>query len=112
LVTCRKDQRTILSIDLADQSGPQRIAEEIEPRPIHVNFLVNKAGFSLGGEFLSHDPRQEQASRKQSRHQDACRTLSLVMRIAAMETANVGLHHRWFFVVEAILVYPHSVWTT
>jgi len=33
---------------------------------IHVDLFVNNAGFSLSGEFLSHDPRQEQASRKQS----------------------------------------------
>jgi hypothetical protein len=28
---------------------------------IHVDFFVNNAGFSQSGEFLSHDPRQEQA---------------------------------------------------
>ena len=61
MVTCRKHQRTILSIDLADPSSPQRIAEEIERRRIHVDLLVNNAGFSLSGESLSHDPRWEQA---------------------------------------------------
>jgi len=28
---------------------------------IHVDFFVNNAGFSQSGEFLSHDPMQEQA---------------------------------------------------
>jgi short-subunit dehydrogenase len=56
-----KVQRTILSIDLADPSSPQRIAEEIEHRGIQVDLLVNNAGFGLSGEFLSHDPKQEQA---------------------------------------------------
>jgi uncharacterized protein len=56
-----KAQRTILSIDLADPSSPQRIAEEIERRGIQVDLLVNHAGFGLSGEFLTHDPRQEQA---------------------------------------------------
>ena len=53
-----KVQRTILNIDLADPSSPQRIAEEIERRGIQVDLLVNNAGFGLSGDFLSHDPRQ------------------------------------------------------
>ena len=56
-----KVQCTILSMDLADPSSPQRIAEEIERRGIEVDLLVNNAGFGLSGEFISHDPRQEQA---------------------------------------------------
>jgi uncharacterized protein len=56
-----KVQCTILSMDLADPSSPQRIAEEIERRGIQVDLLVNNAGFGLSGEFLSHDPRREQA---------------------------------------------------
>jgi short-subunit dehydrogenase len=56
-----KVQRTILSIDLADPSGPQTIAEELERRGILVDLLVNNAGFGLSGEFLSHDPEQERA---------------------------------------------------
>jgi short-subunit dehydrogenase len=48
-------------LDLADPSSPQRITEEIERRRIHVDLFVNNARFSLSGEFLSHDPRQEQA---------------------------------------------------
>lgn len=52
---------TILSSDLADPSSPQSIAEEIERRGIQVDLLVNNAGFGLSGEFLSHDPKQEQA---------------------------------------------------
>src|SRR5258707_6683095 len=56
-----KVRRTILSVDLADPSSPQRIVEEIERRGIQVDLLVNNAGFGLSGEFLSHDPRQEQA---------------------------------------------------
>ena len=52
------------ALDLADQSGPQRIAEEIGRRRINVDPFGNKAGFSLGGEFLSYDSRQEQALRK------------------------------------------------
>src|SRR3979490_532511 len=56
-----KVQCTILSMDLADPSSPQRIAEEIERRGIEVDLLVNTAGCGLSGEFISHDPRQEQA---------------------------------------------------
>jgi hypothetical protein len=51
-----KVQCTILSMDLADPSSPQRIAEEIERRGIEVDLLVNNAGFGLSGEFISHDP--------------------------------------------------------
>jgi uncharacterized protein len=56
-----KVRSTILSIDLADPSSPQTIAEELERRGIRVDLLVNNAGFGLSGEFLSHDPNQERA---------------------------------------------------
>ena len=56
-----KVQSTILSIDLADPSGPQAVAEELDRRGILVDLLVNNVGFGLSGEFLSHDPEQEQA---------------------------------------------------
>jgi hypothetical protein len=56
-----KVQSTILSVDLADPSGPQTVAEELERRGILVDLLVNNAGFGLSGEFLSHDPKQEEA---------------------------------------------------
>ncbi len=56
-----KVRRTILTSDLADPSSPQTIAEELERRGIQVDLLVNNAGFGLSGEFLSHDPKQQQA---------------------------------------------------
>jgi len=56
-----KVRRTILSIYLADPSSPQTIAEELERRGIQVDLLVKNAGFGLNGEFLSHNPKQEQA---------------------------------------------------
>jgi uncharacterized protein len=56
-----KVNRTVLSIDLADPSSPQTIAEELERRGIEVDLLVNNAGFGLSGAFLSHDPKQKQA---------------------------------------------------
>jgi short-subunit dehydrogenase len=56
-----KVRRTVLSIDLADPSSPQTLAEELEHRGIQVDLLVNNAGFGLSGEFLSHDPNQEKA---------------------------------------------------
>jgi uncharacterized protein len=56
-----KVQRTVLSIDLADPSSPQTIAEELKRRGIEVDLLVNNAGFGLNGAFLSHDPKQKQA---------------------------------------------------
>src|ERR1700688_367826 len=56
-----KVRRTVLSIDLADPSSPQTIAEELERRGIEVDLLVNNAGFGLNGAFLSHDPKQKQA---------------------------------------------------
>ena len=40
---------TVLGIDLADPSGPQTIAEELEDRSIQVDLLVNNAGFGLSG---------------------------------------------------------------
>jgi short-subunit dehydrogenase len=56
-----KVHRTVLSVDLADPSSPQTIAEELERRGIEVDLLVNNAGFGLNGAFLSHDPKQKQA---------------------------------------------------
>jgi short-subunit dehydrogenase len=56
-----KIQSTVLSIDLANPSSPHRIAEELERRSIHVDLLVNNAGFGLSGKLLSHDFRQKQA---------------------------------------------------
>ncbi len=56
-----KIERTVLSIDLADSSGPQTIADELERRGIQVDLLVNNAGFGLSGAFLSHDRKQKQA---------------------------------------------------
>ena len=56
-----KVHRTVLSIDLADPSSPQTIAEELERRGIEIDLLVNNAGFGLNGAFLSHDPKQKQA---------------------------------------------------
>jgi short-subunit dehydrogenase len=56
-----KIQRTVLSIDLADPSSPQTIADEFERRGIQVDLLVNNAGFGLSGAFLSHDRKQKQA---------------------------------------------------
>src|SRR5216683_2696564 len=44
-----KIERTVLSIDLADSSGPQTIADELERRGIQVDLLVNNAGFGLSG---------------------------------------------------------------
>lgn len=52
---------TTLSIDLADPSSPQAIAEELKRGGIQVDLLVNNAGLGLSGEFLSHHPKQEQA---------------------------------------------------
>jgi short-subunit dehydrogenase len=54
-------QRTILSVDLADPSSPQAIAEELEGRGIQVDLLINNVGFGLNGPFLSHDPKRKQA---------------------------------------------------
>jgi NADP-dependent 3-hydroxy acid dehydrogenase YdfG len=78
-------------LDLADPSSPQRIAVEIEPRRIHVDLLVNKAGFSPGGEFLSHGPKEGTSFEEAvwATRMGAERSV----RIAAMETANVGLDH-------------------
>jgi uncharacterized protein len=56
-----KVQCTALSIDLADPRSSQTIPEELDPRGIQVDLLVDNAGFSLSGEFLSHDPKQEKA---------------------------------------------------
>jgi uncharacterized protein len=56
-----KVRRTVLTVDLADPSSPQTIADELERRGIQVDLLVNNAGFGLNGAFLSHDRKLSQA---------------------------------------------------
>jgi short-subunit dehydrogenase len=56
-----KVQSTVLIVDLADSTGPQAIAEELDRRGIQVDLLVNNAGFGLSGAFLSHNSKKEQA---------------------------------------------------
>jgi short-subunit dehydrogenase len=43
----------VLTADLADDSSPRRIFEEVQGRGLTVDVLVNNAGFGLHGEFTS-----------------------------------------------------------
>jgi short-subunit dehydrogenase len=44
-----------LAFDLADPDSPQKLFDAITAENIQVDFLVNNAGFGLGGEFVETD---------------------------------------------------------
>ena len=51
----------IIAEDLADPIAPVRIVEELKARRIHVDFLVNCAGFGTNGPFAASDLGRELA---------------------------------------------------
>ncbi len=44
----------VISADLSEENGAQRIYAEIQQMGKHVDMIVNNAGFGLSGEFLNH----------------------------------------------------------
>ncbi len=50
---------TVIPGDLTDPDTPQRLFDEIRAQKIDVHFLVNNAGFGLGGEFADTDGARE-----------------------------------------------------
>lgn len=48
-----------LAFDLADPDSPQRLFDAVRSEGIHVDYLVNNAGFGLGGEFADTDVNTE-----------------------------------------------------
>jgi short-subunit dehydrogenase len=50
---------TVIAADLTDPDAPQRLFDEIGIENIDIHFLVNNAGFGLGGEFVDTDINRE-----------------------------------------------------
>ena len=50
---------TVFPADLADPDAPQRIFDAVRNEGLDVEFLVNNAGFGLGGEFAGTDVNTE-----------------------------------------------------
>lgn len=53
-------QATVIEADLADRDAPKRLHARVAELGLCVDLLVNNAGFSLSGDFLSHDLAQEE----------------------------------------------------
>lgn len=50
---------TVIADDLTDPDAPQRLFDAIAAENLDIHFLVNNAGFGLGGEFVDTDIRRE-----------------------------------------------------
>jgi len=50
---------TTLPFDLADPESPRKLFDAVNGDGVHVDFLVNNAGFGLGGEFADTDLEKE-----------------------------------------------------
>jgi short-subunit dehydrogenase len=50
---------TVIPDDLTDPDAPQRLFDAIAAENIDIHFLVNNAGFGLGGEFVDTDIKRE-----------------------------------------------------
>ena len=48
-----------MTFDLADPDSPQKLFDAINAERIHIDYLVNNAGFGLGGEFIDTDLQTE-----------------------------------------------------
>lgn len=44
-----------IALDLAESGSPEQLMRELAQRGLHIDMLVNNAGFGLPGEYLSHD---------------------------------------------------------
>ncbi len=50
---------TVIPADLADPDAPQRLFDSVRNEGIEVDFLINNAGFGLGGKFADTDVNTE-----------------------------------------------------
>lgn len=50
---------TVVAADLTDPDAPQRVFDAIEAEKIDIQFLVNNAGFGLGGAYADTDIKRE-----------------------------------------------------
>ena len=50
---------TVIPADLADPDAPSRILDAVRAEGIEIEFLINNAGFGLGGEFMETDVNTE-----------------------------------------------------
>jgi uncharacterized protein len=50
---------TVIAGDLTDPETPQRLFDAVAAENIHVDYLINNAGFGLGGEFVDTDLTRE-----------------------------------------------------
>lgn len=46
---------TVLPNDLADPGAPQALCDALQQRGLHVNWLINNAGYGVPGSFLAND---------------------------------------------------------
>jgi short-subunit dehydrogenase len=53
-------QATVIEADLAERNAPERLHARVADLGLRVDLLVNNAGFTLSGDFLSHDLSQEE----------------------------------------------------
>src|SRR5262245_30473367 len=53
-------QATVIEADLAERNAPERLHARTAELGLSVDLLVNNAGFTLSGDFLSHDLSQEE----------------------------------------------------
>src|SRR4051812_16942446 len=50
---------TVIAGDLTDPETPQRLFDAISIENIHIDYLINNAGFGLGGEFVDTELTRE-----------------------------------------------------
>lgn len=50
---------TVIPADLSDPEAPQTLFDTLQSQAVHVDYLVNNAGFGLGGEFVDTDMDRE-----------------------------------------------------
>ena len=50
---------TTIPVDLSHPESPQRLFDAVNSEGIHVDFLINNAGFGLAGEFVDTDLEKE-----------------------------------------------------
>ncbi len=50
---------TVMVADLSDPNAPAALFDEVRNSAIHIDFLINNAGFGLGGEFSDTDGKRE-----------------------------------------------------